>query len=313
MANMHQKRVLILRTHYQNDFIEETYFRLKQAAPQNVEVFICLDDTVNKVGFPGYVNVVNHSTETIKDLDLLPFMGDRMMWYCGDYALYAFYCKKPNYDFYVMVENDVYFPDRQLEVFFEILSTTNSDYLGLRVSKAFDNWKWTHTAKHYFSDVYHSFFPIVGLSNEAVRLCINMRREHSQKFTGPKTSSWPYCEAFVPSVVKSAGLRILDLEGPLKTRKLRTNLYCSEFLSKYSADGAILHSVLPPKELVWKMFSVSDISLAANFFVRNPHLIHDLRTFDQDWLRNEAVSAFQKKNGNVGLVINLLNDVLGNR
>jgi hypothetical protein len=111
----------------------------------------------------------------------------RTLWYCGDYAFYCAHHNIPEYDYYLMIEFDVAF--------------TRPNSL-LRHPA----WVWHGGAQVHFPTVYGVLFPFVVLSQRALLHLLDWRRREASR-----GGDLVFCEAFVPSALKEAGMNCVDL------------------------------------------------------------------------------------------------------
>jgi len=127
-------------------------------------------------------------------------------WRCGDYAYYAMRQAHPDYDFYWLIEPDVYFSSSP-SPFFEAFQGDHSDALGAYLK--------SYPSDHRFSlgmpdiPLYNAIFPLTRLSAAAIDLLLKariaLRTDIGNRF-------YPNDEVFVfSSIMAAPGMSVTDI------------------------------------------------------------------------------------------------------
>lgn len=269
---IHQQRspriALLLRTHIENERVFEACERLSQVP--GVDFYVVADETRQKLDFSPY-RQLPHSAANFGDMGLLS-NGSFLLWHCGDYPLYSAYWAMPNYDYYCMIEYDVYVKrpaqgetDPLKDLVARVVAA-KLDLCGFALSQRTQpHWTWAeHAASVFGSDpsrVWGMLFPIVIISRRALVGCLHTRLMETARrtvYAEPKLSDIAYCEYFVPECVsrmQDSIIRSIESIAPRFTSQqyFTVNIpihYRSEILSQLPVDAA--HPVLADVEYLKK-------------------------------------------------------------
>jgi hypothetical protein len=151
------------------------------------------------------------------DTDVLRQMGyrvheDRPAWYNSDYALLHFYRKNPDYQYYWMIEYDVYFKGCW-RLLFDVCEKDDSDLLGTCVASLKEEpqygWWDEHNLDVQRENQRKVFFPIVRFSHGALKF---LDEQYKQ-------GKWGFCEIVGPTLLGTHGYKISDIGGVFYDRK----------------------------------------------------------------------------------------------
>lgn len=167
--------------------------------------------------------------QTIEDAGLF-HRGFNARWQCGDYALYLSYLKYPDYDFYWMIEHDVFFNFSNLkEVFGQFDERSNCDFLTTKLERPPTSWLWINSMTRWGVPAVRCFFPVGRFSNKAVRILLEKRCLHTCMLESEISENpdlfkmsrivdvWPNDEVFVASVLKNERLICEDINNAGRT------------------------------------------------------------------------------------------------
>lgn len=184
-------------------------------------------------------NIINYTQNNIKkslNFDTQPSDvhwwnlggGRSMLWFYAHLRMLYFYRVHPEYDYYWFFDDDITFPDTQLNEFLDAhkeldhdcmitylfsnlnnKNPSNVPFIGLGMgSYHVPDYNWlTHypgagdNQAPYVTEKYGSFFPIVRFSNQAMRI---LWQEHKKGYFG-------YSEGFVPSVLNHYGMKLYSI------------------------------------------------------------------------------------------------------
>lgn len=240
---------VMLRTHLWDDYVERQYQRLVSRS-RGGDVFILVDETNGRVDIP-HPNVVSHTQEGVLALGLSKAGYGNLLWFNGDYPLYAFHHEKPGYGYYVMVEYDV---TVQLDLgdMISRLEREGVDFVGL--TKGEPVAEWPHAAScldaYRPEQVQKRLICLAAFSRRAVEHLFAKRLELSREHRAGALRRWPYCEAFIPTELGLAGFKLAELSdfGPTDFYDWKPALVETD-LPLFQGQ-AFLHPVLDPKRYV---------------------------------------------------------------
>lgn len=148
-----------------NHLHHNVYIIVEQFSNENL--YIEKDENTIYVGRKFLIN---------NQLSYFPLCG----WQCGDYILYAAYEILSQYDFYWLVEPDLYFLVDIIS-YFKKIDLLNDDLLGPNLGIRSENWMWSQYAKIINQNVYGLQFPFLRISNSAIAYCLEQRKEYCSR------------------------------------------------------------------------------------------------------------------------------------
>lgn len=162
---------------------------------------------------------------------------DKLGWRCGDHCFYAAYQSDSNYDYYWLIENDVYVDTEALEKLLAESRCRGEDLLIHNFKPLPSNATWAKHYQHYYDEpAYGGFFPLVRLSNRAVGFLQSERINLAQRYDGSRF--YPNDEAFVCGRLANNGFSC----GSINLTKLgKYNL--TRKLEKHTEKGLLHHPV----------------------------------------------------------------------
>ena len=169
------------------------------------DLFLAANETCNMVDSFGIAKLV-HTAASLLPLGAR-YANEASLVCCSDVVFHFLRNVLSDYDFIILVEDDVHFPSGGQEFVESVvdavrLQTQPVDLLGSYVRHAEPNWHWYADAKRMFSEVFGVFFPFVGMSKRAIDLVQEARRHEASSTNG---ASPIFCEAFTPSALMAAG------------------------------------------------------------------------------------------------------------
>ena len=201
---------VLFRTHVWDDYVARQYRRLV-AQVRGGDVFVLLDETNGRVPVTEGC-VFSHTQASVKALGLADAGSGNMLWYNGDYPLYAFYDQHPAYPYYVMVEYDVAvhgdvdgMVERAAREQVGLVSLTRGESVA----------EWPHTAScldaYAIEDVKKRLICFSIFSRDAVRTLFERRLSLSRDRAAGVLQRWPFCEGFIPTELALRGFRLAEL------------------------------------------------------------------------------------------------------
>lgn len=194
---------VLLRSHLQGS---EKAFELagQLAAAKGWDLYFAVDETRGPVDVGPYRKVA-HSLEACGAAGLFTARS-RALHYFGDYPFYVSLPAIPDYDFYLMIEYDVGLAAKEGDYFSRLADRLTSPALsGLDLVATNLGPRRPEKAHrpHRYEALYHSLFPIIGLSRRAI---LYLHAQRLAEATLPPLSDgqpYVYCEYFVPTLMKA--------------------------------------------------------------------------------------------------------------
>ena len=167
--------------------------------------FVCDDGVVES----SQVLSLKHFLKTHSLKVDVPKLG----WRCGDHCFYRAYDNNNTYDYYWLIEPDVYIDEIGLTNLTKESKLKKHDLLinNLRIAPA--SWYWYKTYKmHFPSDkIYMGFFPLVRLSAKAIEFAYEERKKLSSNHT-LNVELYPNDEVFITSKLLNNSFSASTLE-----------------------------------------------------------------------------------------------------
>ncbi|MBR3458776.1 MAG: hypothetical protein IKH16_11595 [Selenomonadaceae bacterium] len=227
------KTVLILATHILNEGILSEYQKMKNTP--GVDAVLMIDNNSKK-----FENKEKIESQTFfgveakcfffditvhEELGRPYFPADRdhfgdIMWYNGDYRFYYFRHYFPDYDYYWMMEYDVYLNSstNSYAPFLDKYKKDTSDFLGppLGMRKLGSDWFASQKADWiYKGQVYFTIFAVIRLSAKAIDFLQKRRMEHVDAYRAASgAKQWIFVEAFVLTELKNNGFSFGTTKEP---------------------------------------------------------------------------------------------------
>ena len=202
---------VLLRTHFWDSFVQRQFDRLLAHA-SGCDVFVLVDETGGTVSGIGHKHVLRHTEQDVLNMGL-PRAGEgNVLWFNGDYPLYLFIEKFPQYTHVLQLEYDV---TVNLDIFpiLRRMRAETIDFIGLTKDDTSSVWPWLRTCKDVYGadDILHQLICLSAFSAPALRHLFARRLAHASQLCAGSISAWPMCEAFIATELKSAGFRLAEL------------------------------------------------------------------------------------------------------
>lgn len=240
---------VIFRTHLWDDFVARQYDRLV-ARTRNGHVFILVDETSGPVRIDRD-NVVRYTQSDVLNLGLAKAGRGNLLWFNGDYSLYAFFDRYRDYDYYIMTEYDVVV-QVELDDVVAAADRAGHDFVGLSKGEPVSEWQFTETCLDAYdaAQVQKRLICIAMFSRRAVQHLFDRRLELSQEFRNGALRRWPYCEAYIPTELSVGGFKLAELSefGPTDSYDWTGVVFEAELGAL--KGQAFVHPVLDPNRYV---------------------------------------------------------------
>lgn len=263
------KSVLILTTHILNASILSEY--KKMADTPNVDAVMMIDNHKKEFEHKERIETQTHFgveakcfffDEEVHEELKLPYYpttkeGDfgKIMWWNADYRFYYFRHYFPEYDYYWLIEYDVFFntTDGTYSAFVEKYDKDTADFVGppLATKKIDDEWNFAKNIGWIYEDhVYGTIFPAIRLSRKAIDFLYERRLAHVAPYeAAEEKKSWVFVEAFVPTELKLHGFTLSSTKEPHVKFKPAISLNDQRIFQK--PDNLLYHPVKPVNPDLW--------------------------------------------------------------
>lgn len=116
------------------------------------------------------------SDDFIKEYNLKKFYN--VMWQAGDYFYYAARKNLPNFDYYWLIDDDVFF-NIDFSKFILKSEKISCDLLGMEIGPRKPNWWWYSSMEHLYGDkVFGMLYPLSRLSGKAIDFLLEKRSNY---------------------------------------------------------------------------------------------------------------------------------------
>ena len=206
------RTAVIFRTHFWDAFAQRQFDRL-QAVASGTDVFVLVDETSGPVAVPHHRVV--RVTETSLLAMGLPAAGEgNLLWFNGDYPLYAFLQEQPDYDFYLQLEYDVVI-NHSIAALVGQAARDGIDYIGLTKGEAARDWFWRESCAGAYQpgELRHQLICLSLFSAAALRHLWRQRLAHARARADGTLAGWPFCEGFIPTELSLAGYACGELDS----------------------------------------------------------------------------------------------------
>lgn len=253
------RTLLILGTHFIDEAVVSEYKKMRDTP--NVDVIMAIDNNAYKYEFRNRIESKIFFGVSVRcfffdaklheemELPYFTFYGVKdlggVMWSNGDYRFYYLRKYFPDYEYYWMIEYDVFCNAKNYGGFLQKFADDRSDLViaDFRHEQKNGSWHWTHGTEWVYGDweVYGSFFPVVRLSARAADYLYERRLAHKEIFREDGKSRWIFCEVFVPTELMHAGYSCGNLNE--SEVKYKPNRYLNDERLFVTPDDHLYHPV----------------------------------------------------------------------
>ncbi|CAH1658240.1 hypothetical protein CHELA1G11_11385 [Hyphomicrobiales bacterium] len=265
---------VLFRTHYWTDYLEERYTELKQQMKSG-DLFITYDATNSAP--PDRPDVVPHSLDSLRHIGLY-VPATKALWYCGDYPFYDFFIKKPDYDYYLMIENDVLIKGVDLDAVMAKLHEEQVDVLGAHFAKYSPDAKFqtARVGRSLYKTWQKCFFPTVGLSRAALVSLYASRLKQAEAKARSKDAELPFCESFLGSEAADSGMKYVEMKTVLPVKRYGAGKYFLKDMIDKDIDVGVWHPVLPTDKYLDAVIKHECGVRGADAFIEGSHVWNHL-------------------------------------
>jgi uncharacterized protein (DUF1810 family) len=239
--------VAAFRTYTWDEGIAELAQRFFAAVPSARQVLL-VDETRGPIEIPGYEKISHTDHTACSDLPNNP--PGRSLWFNVDYGIYSLQRQLPDFDYYLLSESDVAV-NVPLEPMIRFASARRIDLIAHGVEPSTPDWFWHSHGLVLSPYPWRSLLFFMVLSRRAIACLLAARRQLAQRFAVGEIDLWPFCEAFVPTVLKSTpGMRFAKVSRFAATGNLAFRPRLSLHDPRANRPGSLVHSVLGAKRFI---------------------------------------------------------------
>jgi hypothetical protein len=241
------KFLLLFRTHVWDDFVAR--MALQTAGASEGGDFVVLADETRGPLNAGDFDKIGHDSDFTR-MGLPSKPSDKVLWYNADYPLYAAYERRPDYDYYVMVEYDV-MTNTAFGPIIDSAAADGLDFIAHNIERAEPDWYWSRSVRKYYDPIWRALMPVLVLSNRAVAHLYDARRRLAERIRSRSAWDWPYFEPFIPSELMQAyGSRWRELSDFANAESYRwwPPYHAEDPVAQ--TEGAFVHPVLDESRMI---------------------------------------------------------------
>ena len=194
-----KKILVIYAAHFINDFSLSQYYKLKNELPEGYDIVWWLDDNYDGNLIDG-IEFIRFPHHTIKSVF--------KYWFNPMKYMETYYTKNEsfrNYDYYWIVEYDVYF-NGNWKYFFETVDKYDEDLvcsaLTMYKCDSYIEFFGEKSFYDYFDKIFKSYISIYRISNKALKTIIDYNDCDIKKYL---------YEVYIPTILYKKGLSFLSL------------------------------------------------------------------------------------------------------
>lgn len=285
------------------------------AKTKDFDLYVCANESERELNFGEDIAKIPVTTRDFERYGY-PCTWHGTLMYLSDLIFPIVKDRIGEYKYYALIEYDVHFEADANGFIADMLARLLDkdkpaiDLVSIDVNDQGASWHWYAGAARRYSHVISAFFPFVVLSNRAVDHLKLARQEErlSRLRSGPlsepthsgSANDWVFCEAFVASELKRAGMLVADLNWivPHSYHGKTFNIgpaYLFRPNASYDADHRIVHPVCPAEDTLRKRLHIASKRGQLDVF------LNELET--EDWpvsseiledLRNKALTMKQQ-------------------
>ena len=204
------RTAIVFRTHFWDAFAQRQFDRLLAVA-DGIDVIVLVDETSGPVAVP-HDRVVRVTESSLLAMGL-PRAGEgNLLWFNGDYPLYAVQEQHPDYDYYLQLEYDVVI-NRPISALIAKAVAGAVDYVGLTKGDAVQDWFWRDSCAGVYppAAIRHQLICLSLFSAAALRHLLRRRMAHADALADGTLPAWPFCEGFIPTELALGGFACREL------------------------------------------------------------------------------------------------------
>jgi hypothetical protein len=165
------------------------------------------------------------------------------------------------------------------------------DFVAHEIRPAEPDWGWHTTTIGLFQNPWRALLFFLICSGRTLDALHGVRRIIGTAFTSGQLTCWPFCEAFVPTVIKMAGLSTAEIGEFAGTTNLKWRPWIPLDAPAANEPGTLAHSVLGRARFcraIIKEFGVAgwhDPSMRVSIALRHYYSLPDYAEFLREALQ----------------------------
>ena len=238
------KFAILYRVH-QWDVIAEANYRQLVAQTREADIWVVANETDGPIPAAPRQRHFRITEDDAAALGLPEYPKGRVFWFNNDFGLYLFALAKPEYDYYVLVEHDVYV-HFDVDALLQRVASTSVDLLAMPNRVHGRRWDHLDTCTEVWPEqqVEPNLLMFAAFSKRAVDLLLPKRLALAERYLRNDLKRWPIAEGFVATALREAGYGIADVSDYLDTSRYDwwPPVHFNE--ARSSVPGRIFHPVL---------------------------------------------------------------------
>jgi len=211
------------------------------AACPSARHVVLADETRGPLGIEGF-EVLSHTSDT-SALGLLEHPKGRSLWFNHDYAPCLLRHALPGFDGYVFAEADLAV-NIDVDAMVAALLAGSVDFLAHDIKPAAPDWLWLASGAGLFAEPWQALLFFCFYSPRALDALHAARCSLSARFRSREIPKWPFCELFVPSLLRESGHRFAAASDFADTTHLRYRPRIDIADPIAGQPGTLVHSVV---------------------------------------------------------------------
>ncbi len=239
--------VTCFRVHMWDGAIAEMAMRAR-ACCESGDFVVGADETRSEIAVEPFRKMALTSDFSAYGLPSIP--AHNALWWNADYGLYAARRQLPGYDYYVMLEYDVYLHCDVGRIVAQC-AEQGIDFVAhdIRRIAAGEHWSFD-SVKEMTQDAWWAFIPFIIVSGRAADALLQSRQSLAERFAQGRMTAWPYCEPFLPTAAQQAQLSWRSLGHFTGVDLHRHRPFLSTRDRRLQTSGLIAHPVLAGRRFV---------------------------------------------------------------
>ena len=233
--------LIVFRTHFWDTSIAVLAERAKASAP-SAEFVVATDETGGPSTVEGFQTLPHRDDFSAYSLPALP--KGRVLWWNADYVLYAARKARPDFDYYVMLEYDV-FVNCDLDRVLAQCAERGVDLVLQDLKRITSENPWFSSISEFDLQPWWALIPFLIVSARAIDMMLQTRQAMAARLAVGEVSNWPYCETFIPTAILQHGdMTFAPLSDFVDTQLLRFRPYLSTMDPQLNQPQSMAHPVL---------------------------------------------------------------------
>lgn len=239
--------VAAFRTYAWDEDIAELARRFFAAVPSARQIVLA-DETGGALTIPGYEKI-SHTRDTAS-AGMPDCANGRSLWFNVDYGVYYLQRALPDFDYYLLSESDLAV-NVPLEPMIRFAMERRIDLMAHKIVRSTPDWFWHKHGLVLSRAPWRSLLFLMILSRRAIEYMAAARQTLEGRYRAGEIDLWPFCEAFVPTVLKGKrGMRFAGLDAFADTANLQFRPRLSLHDPRANRPGSLAHSVVGGKKYI---------------------------------------------------------------